>query len=443
MKYVAEYRDEQSARRLADAIAREATRPWALMEVCGGQTHSIVRYGVDGMLPSSIELLHGPGCPVCVTPLETVDRAHAIAAKPGVIFCSYGDMLRVPGSRGDLSRARSEGADVRIVYGPLDALAIARQNPDRQVVFFAHRFRDHRAGQRFGRPPGASAGHRQLQRLGFARAGPACSPRDLRRARQPSAGATRPRSRLQRHGHGSRYEPIAEQYGVPIVITGFEPVDLLEGVLRLVRLLERGQPLVEKQYGRVVRPEGNRQSLELIERVFEVCDRKWRGVGSIPGSGFRLRREYADQNAELRFEVANVEAQESPECISGQVLRGVKKPPDVPHSVSAARRSDHSARRWSRPRALVPRTSTPAAPPDARSLPLGAHERHVGTRACSTRAVRCPSVTMSASCSGTAVADGLSHELLARRVSAERWPRGAAALEDQATLPAPARVGSR
>jgi len=329
MKYLDEYREPEAARRLADAIKREVTRPWTLMEVCGGQTHSIVRYGVDGMLPSSVELLHGPGCPVCVTPLETVDKAHAIAAQPGVIFCSYGDMLRVPGSRGDLARARSEGADVRIVYGPLDALQLARQNPTRPVVFFA-------IGFETTAPANAMAVHvaREQRITNFsALVSHVLVP--------PALGAIfeAPGNRVQGllgPGHvcsvmGTReYEPVARRYGVPIVITGFEPVDLLEGVLRLVRLLERGEASVELQYSRVVKAEGNAASLALIHRVFEVCDRKWRGVGQIPASGYRLRAEYAEQDAERRFDVADVVTQESPECISGEVLRGLKKPLDCP-----------------------------------------------------------------------------------------------------------------
>jgi hydrogenase expression/formation protein HypD len=329
MKYLDEYRDSSAARLLADAIRREITRPWTIMEVCGGQTHSIVRYGVDGMLPSEVELLHGPGCPVCVTPLQTVDRAHAIAAQPGVIFCSYGDMLRVPGSTGDLARARSEGADVRIVYGPLDALEIARQNPTRQVVFFAIGFETTAPANAMAVHAARVQGLRNFSAL-------------VSHVLVPPALCAifgSPGNRVQGllgPGHvcsvmgTSEYGPVAARFGVPIVITGFEPVDLLEGVLRLVRLLERGQATVEIQYGRVVKPEGNRASLALVQRVFEVCDRKWRGVGEIPQSGYRLRAEYAEQDAEKRFDVGDLTAQESPECISGEILRGLKKPLDCP-----------------------------------------------------------------------------------------------------------------
>jgi hydrogenase expression/formation protein HypD len=329
VNYLDEYRDPEAARRLRAAIAREARHPWTIMEVCGGQTHSIVRYGVDAMLPAELELLHGPGCPVCVTPLETIDRAHAIAAEPGVIFCSYGDMLRVPGSRGDLARARSEGADVRIVYGPLDALAIARKNPQREVVFFA-------IGFETTAPANAMAVH-VAREQGIANFSALVSHVLVPPALNAIFEA--PGNRVQGllgPGHvcsvvGTReYEPLARRYGVPVVITGFEPVDLLEGILRLIRCLERGLTDVEVQYSRVVRREGNPASLALIERVFEVCDRKWRGIGTIPNSGYRLRREYDALNAEQRFSVAEVRAQESPECISGEVLRGLKRPLECP-----------------------------------------------------------------------------------------------------------------
>ncbi|HEY4159514.1 MAG TPA: hydrogenase formation protein HypD [Polyangiaceae bacterium] len=329
MKFVDEYRDSEAARRLSAAIAREVTRPWALMEVCGGQTHSIVRYGVDMLLPSSLELLHGPGCPVCVTPLETVDRAHAIAARPGLIFCSYGDMLRVPGSRGDLARAKSEGADVRIVYSPLDALTIARQNPTREVVFFAIGFETTAPANATVVELARSRGIKNFSALVSHVLVPPAITAILGAPDNRVQGLLGP-------GHvcsvtGTReYLPLTKKYGVPIVVTGFEPVDLLEGVLRLVRLLERGESSVEVQYERAVRPEGNARSLELVERVFEVCDRKWRGIGSIPQSGYRLRSEYHEQDAERRFDVASVETNEPAECISGQVLRGVKKPTECP-----------------------------------------------------------------------------------------------------------------
>ncbi|HMJ13941.1 MAG TPA: hydrogenase formation protein HypD [Polyangiaceae bacterium] len=329
MKYVDEYRDPALARRLSLAIAVAATRPWTLMEICGGQTHSIVRYGVDMLLPDSIELVHGPGCPVCVTPLEIIDRAHAIASRKDVIFCSYGDMLRVPGTRGDLIRAKSEGADVRVVHSALDALAIAQKNPQLEVVFFA-------IGFETTAPANAMAVYLARER-GLTNFSALVSHVLVPPAVQ--AILKGPGNRVQGllgPGHvctvmgTDEYDPIAKEHGVPVVISGFEPVDLLEGVLRLVRLLERGEASVEVQYTRAVNPGGNRKSLELLARVFEVCDRKWRGIGVIPRSGYALRPEYRDQDAEHRFQVAEIRSEESPACISGLVLQGLKKPMQCP-----------------------------------------------------------------------------------------------------------------
>jgi hydrogenase expression/formation protein HypD len=329
MKFVDEYRDGAAARTLADAIARAATRPWVLMEVCGGQTHTIVKYGIDRLLPPGVELVHGPGCPVCVTPLETIDKAHAIAATPGVTFCSFGDMLRVPGSRGDLLQLKSQGADVRVVYSPLDAVNLAAANPDRKVVFFA-------IGFETTAPPNAMAvwmaKKRQLANF-TALVSHVLVPPAM------EAILAAPDNRVQGFlgpGHVctvmgyEEYEPVAARHRAPVVVTGFEPLDLLEGVLRCVRQLEAGRAEVENQYGRAVRREGNPQSRRLIEDVFEVCDRKWRGVGTIPASGFRLRDEYRDFDAEHRFGVGRIETQESSVCISGQILRGLKKPHECP-----------------------------------------------------------------------------------------------------------------
>jgi len=329
MKYVDEYRDGAAARQLADAVARTVTRPWTVMEVCGGQTHTIVKYGIDRVLPAAVELVHGPGCPVCVTALETIDRAHAIASRPGVVFCSFGDMLRVPGSRGDLLQVKAQGGDVRVVYSPLDAVNLAAANPDRPVVFFA-------IGFETTAPPNAMAvwlaRKRGLRNFSLL----------VSHVLVPPAMAAilqAPGNRVQGFlgpGHvctvmgTTEYEPIARQYRVPIVVTGFEPLDLLEGILRTVRQLEAGRTEVENQYGRAVRREGNPRSKGLIEDVFEVCDRKWRGVGLIPKSGFRLREEYRDHDAERLFEVSAIETQESSVCLSGQILRGLKKPHDCP-----------------------------------------------------------------------------------------------------------------
>ena len=329
MKYLDEYRDAEAARKLVDAIARTVTRPWTLMEVCGGQTHTIVRYGIDELLPPSVELVHGPGCPVCVTSLEMIDRAHAIASRPGVIFCSFGDMLRVPGSGGDLLQLKSRGSDVRVVYSPLDAVGVAAANPDRQVVFFA-------IGFETTAPPNAMAvwlaRRRRLTNFSVL----------VSHVLVPPALAAileAPDNRVQGFlgpGHVCAvmgyedYEPIASRYRVPIVVTGFEPVDMLEGVLLTLRQLEAGRAVVENPYARAVKREGNPASRKLIEDVFEICDRKWRGIGLIPNSGYKLRPEYQEHDAERLFEVGHIDTQESSVCISGQVLRGLKKPHDCP-----------------------------------------------------------------------------------------------------------------
>lgn len=329
MKFLDEYRDAAAAKALTEAVARTVTRPWTIMEVCGGQTHSIVKYGIDAILPPQIELVHGPGCPVCVTSLEMIDRAHAIASRPDVIFTSFGDMLRVPGSRGDLLELKSRGSDIRIVYSPLDAVNLAAANPDRQVVFFA-------IGFETTAPPNAMAvwmaRKRKLNNFSVLVSHVLVPP-------MMTAILQAPGNRVQAFlgpGHvctvmgESEYEPIARRYGVPIAITGFEPVDLLEGILRTVRQLEAGRAEVENPYARAVRREGNPASRRLIDDVFEVCDRKWRGVGIIPKSGYKLRYEYRDHDAERRFEVGDIATQESPACISGQILKGLKKPHDCP-----------------------------------------------------------------------------------------------------------------
>ena len=327
MKYLDEYRDVDAARRVVSAITRTATKPWTLMEVCGGQTHTIVKYGIDRVLPPGIELVHGPGCPVCVTPLETIDRAHAIASRPEVIFCSFGDMLRVPGSRGDLLQLKSQGSDIRIVYSPLDAVNLAAANPGRKVVFFA-------IGFETTAPPNAMAvwmaKRRRLANFSMLVSHVLVPP-------AMTAILQAPGNRVQGFlgpGHVctvmgyTEYEPIAQMFQVPIVVTGFEPLDLLEGVLRTVQQLESGRAEVENQYSRAVRREGNAASRKLIDDVFEVCDRKWRGVGLIPQSGFKLRDEYREYDAERLFDVLGIQTHESSVCISGEILRGVKKPHD-------------------------------------------------------------------------------------------------------------------
>jgi hydrogenase expression/formation protein HypD len=329
MKYLDEYRNEELARKVVGEIRRIVTKPWVLMEVCGGQTHTIVKYGIDRMIPPDVELVHGPGCPVCVTSLEMIDKAHAIARRPDVIFTSFGDMLRVPGSDGDLLVLKSRGADIRVVYSPIDALKIARANPDKSVVFFAIGFET--------TAPGNAMAVWQARKQGIKNFSVLVS-----HVLVPPAIASilqSPFNRVQGFlgpGHvctvmGYReYEPIAERFHVPIVITGFEPLDILQGVLMTVQQLEQGKWGVENQYPRVVKREGNLMAQNLVDQVFEIGDRKWRGVGSIPKSGYKLRYEFRDHDAERLFEVEEIDTKEPEICISGLVLRGVKKPHDCP-----------------------------------------------------------------------------------------------------------------
>jgi hydrogenase expression/formation protein HypD len=329
VKYVDEYRDGRIARALVDEIRRIQSRPWVIMEVCGGQTHCIVKHGIDFLLPQDIELVHGPGCPVCVTSLGLIDKAHAIAWQPGVIFCSFGDMLRVPGSETDLFELRSRGAEVRVVYSPLDCLKIARANPNRRVVFFA-------IGFETTAPANAMLVWRASQeglKNVFVLVSHVLVP--------PAIGAIleSPRNRVQAFlgpGHVcavqgfSEYEALSARYKLPIVITGFEPLDILEGVFMAVRQLEEGRAQLENQYMRAVTRGGNRAAQELVAHVFEVCDRKWRGVGSIAQSGYRLREEFSEHDAERVFGVQEIDTKESKVCISGEILKGIKKPPDCP-----------------------------------------------------------------------------------------------------------------
>ena len=329
MKYVDEYRDAEAARRLAEAIRRSVTRRWHIMEICGGQTHAILRFGLDELLPREVKLVHGPGCPVCVTPIEVLDKALAIAARGGVVFCSFGDMLRVPGSTKDLLAVKSEGGDVRIVYSPMDALELARRHPDRQVVFFAIGFET--------TAPAVAMTVAQAKRLRLANFSVLVShvlvPPAIR------AVLDSPSNRVQGFlaaGHVctvmgiDEYRSIAQRYRVPIVVTGFEPLDILQGVLMCVRQLEQGRSEVENQYARSVRPEGNRAAVALLGEVFEPSDQKWRGIGLIPSSGLRLRAEYAEFDAERRFEVAEIAADEPAECLAGEVLQGHRRPDQCP-----------------------------------------------------------------------------------------------------------------
>jgi hydrogenase expression/formation protein HypD len=329
MKYLDEYRDAALARKVVQEIEHLQRRAWTIMEVCGGQTHAIVKHGIDALLPRGIELVHGPGCPVCVTPLEMLDKAHAIASRPEVIFCSFGDMLRVPGSTTDLLRLKSQGADIRMVYSPLDCLRIAQAHPDRQVVFLA-------IGFETTAPANAMTVY-QAQQLGLRNFTVLVS-----HVRVPPAMAAilqSPQNRVQGFlgpGHvctimGYReYEAISARYQVPIVITGFEPLDILEGVLKVIRQLETGHVAVENQYSRAVNRDGNLPAHELMWRVFEVCDQQWRGVGMLPESGYRLRHEFRHYDAARRFAVQEIATQESSVCISGQILTGLKKPHECP-----------------------------------------------------------------------------------------------------------------
>ncbi|GAB4454449.1 MAG: hydrogenase formation protein HypD [Anaerolineales bacterium] len=327
MKYVSEYRDAALVKGVLEEIRRTVTRPWTLMEICGGQTHAIVRHGIDQLLPPQIELVHGPGCPVCVTPLELIDKALAIASRPDVIFCSYGDMLRVPGSGRDLFSVRAQGGDVRVVYSPLDAVTLAQQNPEKQVVFFA-------IGFETTAPPNVMS-VLQAQRLGLKNFSILVS--HVRVPPAIHAILSSPHNRVQGFllaGHVCavmgywEYPPLAEKFKVPMAVTGFEPLDIVQGILTAVQLLEAGRVEVVNAYQRAVTFEGLKAAQETISRVFMECDRKWRGIGMIPMSGWCLRPEFDEFNAEKRFDVEAVRAEESPLCIAGQILQGLKKPHD-------------------------------------------------------------------------------------------------------------------
>ena len=329
MKYLDEYRDGRKARQLADAIRRATTRPWTIMEICGGQTHAIVKFGIDELLPKLITLIHGPGCPVCVTPLELIDKAIEIAARPEVIFLSFGDMIRVPGSHKDLLSVKAAGGDVRIVYSPLDAVKLAREHPDRQVVFFA-------VGFETTAPANAMAVH-QAKHQGLRNFSLLVSHVLVPPAIE--AILSSPTNRVQSFlaaGHVcsvmgyAEYEPIAHKYRVPIVVTGFEPLDILQGVFMCVKQLEEGRAEVENQYARAVRREGNMAAQALISDVFEIVPRKWRGIGEIPQSGLGLRERFRHFDAELRFGVAHLTEEEPTVCISGLILQGRMKPHDCP-----------------------------------------------------------------------------------------------------------------
>ncbi len=325
MKFLTEYRDPELAKSYLAEISKTVTRPWTIMEVCGGQTHSLVKNGLLGLLPDEITMVHGPGCPVCVTPLHLIDKAVYLAEEKDVILCSFGDMLRVPGSERSLLQAKAKGAEVRILYSPLEAVKLAKENPDREVVFFAVGFETTAPAnalsvlhaQRAGLtnysilashvlvPPAMEAVLSDDENVieGFLAAGHVCTIMGI-----------------------DAYYPIAEKYQVPVVVTGFEPVDLLQGILMTIRQLERDQYDLENQYKRVVRPEGNLAAQKAIEQVFQIADREWRGIGTIPQSGYEVRPELAAFDANKKFSVNIHHAQECKDCIAGQVLRGLNKP---------------------------------------------------------------------------------------------------------------------
>lgn len=325
MKFIDEYREAASAKKYSDAIAKITTKPWTLMEVCGGQTHSIVKFGIDELLPEEITLVHGPGCPVCVTPVELIDKAIDIASRENVIFCSFGDMLRVPGSEKDLLSVKAAGGDVRIVYSPLDALKLALKNPEKQVVFFA-------VGFETTAPANAMAVY-QAKKQGVENFSMLVSHVLVPPAMELILSS--PNNRVQGFlaaGHVctvmgyNEYYPISEKYKVPIVVTGFEPLDILQGIYMCVKQLEENRAEVENQYTRSVKREGNVEAQNLIKEVFRVVHRKWRGVGEISGSGLALNKGYKDYDAERIFSVTAITAEEAPECIAGLVLQGLKKP---------------------------------------------------------------------------------------------------------------------
>ncbi len=330
MKYLTEYRDPELAKRYLEEIHKTVTRSWTIMEVCGGQTHSLVKNGILNMIPKEINMVHGPGCPVCVTPMNLIDKAVHLAEAQGAILCSFGDMLRVPGSEKSLLEAKAGGADIRILYSPLEAVKIAEENPEREVVFFAVGFETtapanalsvlhaHRRGlsnysilaSHVLVPPAIAAvmDDEDTRIQGFLAAGHVCTIMGT-----------------------EEYYPLVDRYHIPLVITGFEPIDLLQGVLMTVQQLEKGEAKVENQYSRVVRPEGNPQAIKMLHEVFDTTDRMWRGIGVIPSSGYKLKGQYARYDADKKFGIAIAEAPENEECIAGAIMKGLKKPLDCPN----------------------------------------------------------------------------------------------------------------
>jgi len=325
MKFIDEYRDADAVKEYTAQIKKIVTRNWNIMEVCGGQTHSIVKFGIDELLPKEITLIHGPGCPVCVTPLEQIDKAIELASRKDIIFCSFGDMLRVPGSKKDLLSVKAEGGDVRILYSPVDALKIAKENPEKEVVFFAVGFETTAPANAMGVYQAKEQGIKNFSILiSHVLVPPAIE-----------AILSSPYNKVQAFlaaGHVctimgyEEYYPIAEKYKVPIVVTGFEPLDILQGVLMCVKQLEEGRAEVENQYSRVVSKEGNKFAQEIIKKVFTLSDRKWRGIGEINQSGLTLSEEYKEYNAEVKFNLDDIKVDEPKECVSGKILQGLIKP---------------------------------------------------------------------------------------------------------------------
>jgi len=329
MKYLDEYRDSGKTKKMLDAIHRKVMHDWNIMEICGGQTHSIVKYGIDELIPKKINLIHGPGCPVCVTPVEKIDKAIEIASNPNVIFCSFGDMLRVPGSNTDLLKVKALGFDVRIIYSPVDAVKIAKENPDKEVVFFA-------VGFETTAPPNAQAvslayqtGIKNFSVLVSHVLVPPAIKAILNSKNNRVQGFLAAGHVCTVMGY-KEYEEIANEYKIPIVVTGFEPLDILQGIYMCVSQLEEGRHEVENQYARVVSRDGNLKAQEIMYEVFEVSSSKWRGIGEIEESGFKLKEKYKDYDAELKFGVLDYTIEESGECISGLILQGIKKPGDCP-----------------------------------------------------------------------------------------------------------------
>ena len=330
MKYLSEYRQPSSIEKIAAEIARTTTRPWTIMEICGGQTHAIVKYGLQQFLPQQVELVHGPGCPVCVTSLEIIDKAIAIAARPEVIFCSFGDMLRVPGSERNLLEVKAAGGDVRTVYSPLNAVELAQQNPDREVVFFAIGFETTAPANAMAAFLARKKGLRNFSLLASHFLVPPaiesiCSAANSRVQGFLAAGHVCAITGYE------QYPALAEKYRVPIVVTGFEPLDILEGVMLCLRQLEQGRCMVENPYARAVERRGNIPAQEMLEQVFEVATQNWRGVGTIGASGLRLRPEFSAFDAEKKFSLNLKPVTDSSGCISGDIMQGHKKPCDCPH----------------------------------------------------------------------------------------------------------------